>query len=117
MTQSSKKPTLLALLGPGLLFAGTAVGTSHLVQSTRAGAVFGLGLLLVVVLANIVKYPAFRFGAHYGAVTGRNLVDGYRRLGLWPVLFFAAVLILADGFAVAAISLVTGGIVKAVFGL
>jgi Mn2+/Fe2+ NRAMP family transporter len=117
VTQSSEKPALLALLGPGLLFAGTAVGTSHLVQATRAGAVFGLGLLLVVVLANVVKYPAFRFGAHYGAVTGRNLVDGYRRLGLWPVLFFAAVLVLADGFAVAAISLVTGGIVKAVFDL
>jgi Mn2+/Fe2+ NRAMP family transporter len=117
LTKSVGKPALIALLGPGLLFAGTAVGTSHLVQSTRAGAVFGLGLLLVVVLANVVKYPAFRFGAHYGAVTGRNLVDGYRRLGLWPVLFLAAVLIVADGFAVAAISLVTGGIVKAVFGL
>jgi Mn2+/Fe2+ NRAMP family transporter len=117
LTQSSEKPALLALLGPGLLFAGTAVGTSHLVQSTRAGAVFGLGLLLVIVLANIVKYPAFRFGAHYGAVTGRNLVDGYRRLGLWPVLFLAAVLVLADGFAVAAIGLVTGGIVEAVFDL
>ena len=32
-------------LGPGLLFAGAAIGVSHLVQSTRAGADFGLGLL------------------------------------------------------------------------
>ena len=30
-------------LGPGLLFAGAAVGVSHLVQSTRAGADFGFG--------------------------------------------------------------------------
>jgi Mn2+/Fe2+ NRAMP family transporter len=117
VAQSRNGSGLLALLGPGLLFAGTAVGTSHLVQSTRAGATFGLGLLLVVVLANVVKYPAFRFGAHYGAVTGRNLVQGYRRLGLWPVLFLTAVIVLAGGFAVAAISLVTGGIVKAVFGV
>ena len=32
-------------LGPGLLFAGAAIGVSHLVQSTRAGADFGLGLI------------------------------------------------------------------------
>ena len=32
-------------LGPGLLMAGAAVGVSHLVQSTRAGAVYGFGLL------------------------------------------------------------------------
>lgn len=102
-------------LGPGLLFAGAAVGTSHLVQSTRAGAVFGLGLLAVVLIANIIKYPAFRFGAQYAAVTGKNLVEGYRGLGWFPPLFFAAVLLLADGFAMAAVSLVTAGIIKSVF--
>ena len=35
----------LKRLGPGLLFAGAAIGVSHLVQSTRAGADFGFGLL------------------------------------------------------------------------
>ena len=40
-------------LGPGLLFAGAAIGVSHLVQSTRAGADFGLGLLWVLLLINI----------------------------------------------------------------
>ncbi len=34
---------LLQSLGPGLLFAGAAIGVSHLVQSTRAGADFGFG--------------------------------------------------------------------------
>ncbi len=28
-------------LGPGLLWAGAAIGVSHLVQSTRAGAIYG----------------------------------------------------------------------------
>jgi len=110
-------PKFLTALGPGLLFAGAAVGTSHLVQSTRAGAVFGLGLLAVVVLANVIKYPAFRFGAHYAAATGRSLVAGYRDIGWFPPLFLGGVLIMADGFAVAALSLVTAGIVKVVFGL
>ena len=40
--------------GPGILFASTAIGVSHLVQSTRAGADFGLmilGFVIVVTLA------------------------------------------------------------------
>ena len=49
-------------LGPGVLFAATAVGVSHLVQSTRAGAGWGLGLAVIVLLSNAVKNPAFRFG-------------------------------------------------------
>jgi hypothetical protein len=32
----------LKRLGPGLLFAAAAIGVSHLVQSTRAGALYGL---------------------------------------------------------------------------
>ena len=46
-------------LGPGLLFAGAAIGVSHLVQSTRAGADFGLGLLWALLLVNFFKYPFF----------------------------------------------------------
>ena len=42
-------------LGPGLLFAGAAIGVSHLVQSTRAGADFGLGLLWALLLVNLFK--------------------------------------------------------------
>ncbi len=104
-------------LGPGLLFAGMAIGTSHLVQSTRAGAVFGLGLAAVILLANLAKYPAFRFGAQYAAATGETLISGYRRIGLAPVLFLLAVFIFAHGFAVSAIALVTAGMLKTVLGL
>lgn len=32
-------------IGPGLIWAGAAVGVSHLVQSTRAGADYGFQLL------------------------------------------------------------------------
>jgi hypothetical protein len=35
------KTSFLQSLGPGLLFAGAAIGVSHLVQSTKAGAEFG----------------------------------------------------------------------------
>ena len=45
--------------GPGILFAGAAIGTSHLYWSTRAGAKYGFALVWVVVLANFFKYPFF----------------------------------------------------------
>ena len=46
-------------LGPGLLFAGGAIGVSHLVQSTRAGADFGFGLLWALLLINLIKRKIF----------------------------------------------------------
>lgn len=52
-----KIKSLLKTLGPGLLYAGAAVGVSHLVQSTRAGASYGFELIWVVIVANIIKYP------------------------------------------------------------
>ena len=51
---------ILQSLGPGLLFAGAAIGVSHLVQSTRAGADFGFGLLWALLLVNLFKYPFFQ---------------------------------------------------------
>ena len=42
-------------LGPGLLFAGAAIGVSHLVQSTRAGADFGWGLLCTLVIQQFIQ--------------------------------------------------------------
>jgi len=68
-------------LGPGLLFAGAAIGVSHLVQSTRAGADFGLGLIWALVLVTLFKYPFFQYGPRYAAATGESLLDGYKKLG------------------------------------
>ncbi len=53
----------LKSLGPGLLFAGAAIGVSHLVQSTRAGADFGFGLIWALVI--VVYIPLF-FHAFFG---------------------------------------------------
>ena len=46
-------------LGPGLLYAGAAIGVSHLVQATRAGALYAFDLALVILLINLIKYPFF----------------------------------------------------------
>ena len=73
--------SLLSRLGPGLLYAGAAVGVSHLVQSTRAGGMFGFELMLAIVIIHLVKYPFFEFGPRYTAATGKNLLHGYKQLG------------------------------------
>ena len=52
---------IIKISGPGLLFASTAIGVSHLIQSTRAGADFGLMIIGFVVLVSVLKYPFFEF--------------------------------------------------------
>ena len=45
---------VISKLGQGLLFAGAAIGVSHLVQSTRAGADFGFGLIWALILLSLI---------------------------------------------------------------
>ena len=103
-------------LGPGLLFAGAAIGVSHLVQSTRAGADFGWGLLWALILANVLKYPFFEYGTRYALATGKNLLEGYAQLGkhyLWGYFF----LNLATMFTIqTAVTIVTASLASILFG-
>jgi len=104
-------------LGPGLLFAGAAIGVSHLVQSTRAGADFGFGLLWALLLIHVIKYPFFQFAPRYTTATGENLIDGYRRLGK-PVLLIYFILTLVTMFTIqAAVTIVTAGLAVTIFGI
>ena len=62
----------ISKLGPGLLFAGAAIGVSHLVQSTRAGADFGFGLIWALILVNLFKYPFFQYCLLYTSPSPRD---------------------------------------------
>ena len=106
----------LKTLGPGLLFAGAAIGVSHLVQSTRAGADFGFGLLWALILVHLFKYPFFQYGPRYATATGESLLDGYRKLGK-NVLVAYFILNLATMFTIqAAVTIVTAGLAINLFG-
>jgi Mn2+/Fe2+ NRAMP family transporter len=110
MSEIPRRRSFLKALGPGLLWAGAAIGVSHIVQSTRAGASFGLGLMGLVIIANVFKYPAFSFGPRYAAATGTSLLEGYRRQGIWALVLYA-VLTLGTMFTIqAAVTLVTAAI-------
>ncbi len=110
------KKSFLNSLGPGLLFAGAAIGVSHLVQSTKAGAEFGFGLLWALLLVHLFKYPFFQFGPRYASATGESLLDGYKKLGK-PVLIAYYIINFATMFTIqAAVTIVTAGIASQLFG-
>lgn len=93
--------------GPGLLWAAAAIGVSHLVQSTRAGANAGFALTGVILLALILKYPFFEYGPRYAAATGTSLVEGYRRIGRWALWLYLGITLATTVAIVAAIVLFT----------
>ncbi len=109
--------SFLKKLGPGLLFAGAAIGVSHLVNSTKVGAEFGFGLLWALLLVNLFKYPFFQFGPRYAAATGESLLDGYKKLskGLLVAYF---ILSFATMFTIqTAVTIVTAGLASQLFGI
>jgi Mn2+/Fe2+ NRAMP family transporter len=104
-------------LGPGFLFAGAAIGVSHLVQSTRAGSDFGFGLIWALLLINAIKYPFFEFGPRYAAATGESLLVGYKKMGR-GVLIASCIITFATMFTIqTAVTIVTAGIAFYLFGI
>lgn len=108
---ASRLSRYLIAMGPGFLFAGAAIGTSHVVQATRAGADYGTGLLAFILLAILVKYPCFYFGPLYASTTGNSLVEGYRQtFGKAVVALFGLIQIPVFGIIIAAIAITTAGV-------
>lgn len=100
----------LKTLGPGLLFASMAIGTSHLVLSTKAGAQYGWVMLIPIVLANILKYPFFEFGVRYTNVTKKSLIEGYSNMGRNYLWLYALITLVSVFTILAALYVVTAGL-------
>lgn len=107
---------ILKTIGPGILFAGAAIGGSHLVQSTRAGADYGFTLLWIVIMANLFKYPFFEFSYRYTASTGRSLLEGYNDMGRWILIAFTILSVITGVINLAALALVSSGLAGYIFG-
>ncbi len=101
---------LIKNLGPGLLFAGMAIGTSHLVLSTKAGAQFGWIMVIPIILANIFKYPFFEFGVRYTNITNTSLIEGYLKRGKVFLWFYALITFVSTFTILAALYTVTAGL-------
>jgi Mn2+/Fe2+ NRAMP family transporter len=104
-------------LGPGIIMAAAAIGVSHLVQSTRAGAEFGFALVWAVLLANIFKYPFLEFGPRYALATGKDMIRGYAKMSpvaLWIFILFTVLTMFAIH---AAVTIVTGSLATNLTGI
>jgi len=106
---------ILRNLGPGLLFAGAAVGVSHLVQSTRAGAAYGFELVWIIILVNVFKYPFFEIGQRYTSTLNESLIRGYERLGRWAVWLFIILNIFSSVLTIGAVTFVAAAIFNSLY--
>ncbi len=111
------KKHFFKLLGPGLIWAGASIGVSHLVQSTRAGALYGFELVIVILIANFLKYPFFEFGPRYAASTGKSILHGYASMGKWAISLYLLVTVSTMFTLLAAVTSVTAGLFSSVFTL
>ncbi|MTI88599.1 MAG: divalent metal cation transporter [Balneolaceae bacterium] len=110
MKSDQVKSTFKYALGPGLILAAAAVGVSHLVQSTRAGAGYGFTLIWAVILANIFKYPFLEYGPRYAIATHKSMISGYKKLGKWALWLFVIFTVGTMFIIQAAVTIVTASL-------
>ena len=108
--ENSTWASKFSALGPGIVMASAAVGGSHIIASTQAGAIYGWELVSIVILANLFKYPFFRFGVQYTLDTGNTLLEGYRQKGKFYLWLFLALNVFATVINTAAVGLLTAAI-------
>lgn len=114
---SQQSSSLLKSIGPGFLLAGAAIGVSHLVQATRAGADYGFILIWVLILACVTKYPFLEFGPRFAAGTGRHLISGYKRAGKFQYWTYIIITFGSMFIIQAAVTIVTAGLAERLFNL
>jgi len=108
---------IIKISGPGLLFASTAIGVSHLIQSTRAGADFGLMIIGFVVLVSVLKYPFFEYGSRYANSTQTSIIDGYKKLGTPILVLYLIITVCSMFFVTGAVGFVAAGFFENLFNL
>ena len=86
-------------------------------QSTRAGADFGFGLIWALILSNLFKYPFFLFGPKYSMATGESLIDGYYKLGKYFLLTYLLLSLVTMFTIQTAVTIVTAGLAIELFGI
>ena len=93
--------------GPGIVLAGAAIGGSHLLSSTTAGARFGFSLVGLILLTNLLKYPFLLVGTRFTASTGKSLLEGFKERNSLYLPLFLIVSLITGTFTIAAVSFLT----------
>ncbi len=80
--ESRTKPTILSLIGPGLLVAATGVGAGDLATASFTGSQLGTAILWAVVVGAFLKFVLTEGLARWQLATGETLLEGaVHRLG------------------------------------
>lgn len=83
--------------GPSMLWALTAIGSSHIILAPTLGGLYGIFAVWVAALIFLVKYGGWELGVRYNYGVGRNPVEGYgdipgpKRWAQWFTLFAVVV--------------------------
>jgi Mn2+/Fe2+ NRAMP family transporter len=82
---------MLALVGPGVVWAAEAIGSGELILSTRLGVAFGMMLLWVPTWAVLLKNlgPGYLHG-RWALTFGEGAMDMYAKIPprrVWPIIF------------------------------
>ena len=96
------------VIGPGIIFAGAAIGGSHLMSSTTAGARFGFSLIVLILITNFLKYPFLLVGTRFTASTGMTLLEGFKKRNSLYLPIFLIISLVTGTFTIAAVSFVSG---------
>ena len=104
------RPSLFAIIAPGILMAATGVGAGDLLTASLAGSKVGLALLWAVVAGAILKFTLNEGLARWQLATNSTLLEGWVwKLGRWIQWVFLAYLLL--------FTMVTGGALVTACGL
>ena len=76
----------------------------------------GCSLVGVIIVALILKYPFFEFGARYAAATGKRLVEGYRNIGRWALWLFLLIALVTAVVSQSALAMFAAYLARYAFG-
>ena len=93
---TSRLKDIINSFGPGIMMATASVGGSHLVASTKSGAIYGWQLAAIILLVNLFKYPFFRAAVQYTMGTGKSLIQGYSEMGRGYLWTFSLLMLIAN---------------------
>ncbi|HJN08369.1 MAG TPA: Nramp family divalent metal transporter [Pirellulaceae bacterium] len=96
---------ILRRLGPGLIIAGSIVGSGELIATTTTGAKAGFWLLWLILIGCVIKVFVQVEMGRYTLVTGRTTMDGLAEVpgphikghGNWLIWFWALVFLATIG--------------------
>src|SRR5699024_11726718 len=84
----SSLKTKLSIIGPGIVLAATSIGSGDLITSTSAGADFGISLAWAAIIGVTLKFFVTEGVGRWTLDTGQTIVEGWRGLGKWTMVYF-----------------------------